>query len=208
MRDNGAKMCYLFLSGEHDGKWQPVNIWEDGTFMGEIDQHKLDVMHDRCKYIRREGLDIVFWLASDDSSNYSAQPVSKWIEFVDLAVDEFDKYACGYVAALEANEHFSSKWAAVADRLQQKTDKPIGIHETSGQYSYAKHGAIDIMYFQFGWNKSPAQIAATTRNVINALGGKPVIACEYNMSSDTNQARAQGDGGIAGGASGSGNGRN
>ena len=125
------------------------------------------------------------------------------------AVNLFDKYASAWIVGLEANEYYSDTTVNhFANQLQQLTSKPIGVHMTPMKYSAAQQPAVDGLWLQYGFNKSPSQVKSDTQNIAGKLGGKPVYATEYNLSSDSATAKAQGDAAISGGAHGTGNGRN
>ena len=61
------------------------------------------------------------------------------------------------------------------------------------------------MVLQYGFGKTPEQIAAMTRDAIAALG-KPVVAGEYNITGSENTSRSLGNAALSAGAAGFGNG--
>lgn len=125
------------------------------------------------------------------------------------AVRLFDADAMAWIVGLEANEYYSDGTINhYANQLQGLTSKHIGVHLTPMKYSAALQSTIDGLWLQYGFNKSPSQIASDTKSIISKMGGKPVHATEYNLSSDSATAKAQGDQAYANGAKSTGNGRN
>jgi len=147
-------------------------------------------------------------MADIPAMRFSTLSVQSQEQYQRDAVKHFDRYASGYWVGLELDEYYNVQQVAhYAEQLQKLTDKPIGTHQVQNQYSFASLGSVDHCYFQYGWGKSPGYMQSRTAQVKAALG-KPVIAAEYNKSSNTPQARAQGDAAMAGGAYATGNGRN
>jgi hypothetical protein len=124
-------------------------------------------------------------------------------------VKYFDKYASAYWIGLELNEYYNANttWH-YANQMQGLTDKEIGTHETPGRFGYAAHGSVDAAWIQAGFNKSGSYIQNLTAQARAALPNKRVYMTEYHKSSETAQAKALGDAGMAGGAHGTGNNRN
>jgi len=235
---NGDTVIYLYFSNQGDGSPNPTSFYVNNNFAGQIDGGKVDRMQKKLEICRDKDLQIVAWLFADDSSGISRSlsddNVNEYLEntidgvytksgngiittrasldsqkkYVKDVVDLFDKYIAEYVVALEGNEHMNSRIGPLADYLNGLTDKKIGTHQTPGAYNHARDiGSVDHHYHQYGWNKSPGAMKSTTQGVRGAVG-KPVVACEYNKSSDSGTAKAQGDGAMSGGAIGTGNGRN
>ena len=203
---NGDTVIYLYTSNVRDGAPVPTSFYVNDDLGGTIDKAKLTMMQGRMEYCRKKGLAIVAWLFADDSSRNSRDPDK--IRYTQDVVKHFGEYISEYVVALEANEHMKeADCQAVALALHQlDSKKPVGIHMTTGSYGWGKAGCYDKMYFQYGFGRSPAAIESQTRSVVAALK-KPVIAAEYNLSSQTNEAKAQGQAAMRGGAVGTGNGR-
>ena len=153
-------------------------------------------------------VDGVYLLSGDGEGPTIRAGLDTQKKYVKDVVDLFDDYISEYVVALEGNEHMDSRIGPLADYLDSLTDRKIGTHQTPGAYNHARDiGSVNHHYHQYGWGKSPGQMKSMTEGVRGAVG-KPVIASEYNKSSDSGGARAQGDGAMQGGAKGTGNGRN
>jgi hypothetical protein len=89
----------------------------------------------------------------------------------------------GYVACLECDEYWSAAHVQkLVAHLKSKTDKPVGVHLTSGlgghKGNMAYYANADYVFLQTGWNKTPAQITAMVKQAM-AVTGKPVVASEY-----------------------------
>jgi hypothetical protein len=78
-----------------------------------------------------------------------------------------------------------------------------GLGGHKGNLNYYKNA--DYIFLQFGWDKTPAQVAAMVKDAI-AKTGKPVIASEYAKESRTASAKALGEAACAAGAVGYGTG--
>ena len=160
-------------------------------------------MQKRLMYAIEEGMYIDGWLFADDSPSIAKQNIEIKLAYARKVVELFDRYLDRYVVALEANEHLKQDDCYTLANVLRKTGKPVGLHLTSGQYAWSAHPSIDIHYHQYGFGKTPDFIERETIRIRSALG-KPVIAAEYNLSSNNH---AQGDAALRGGAKGTGNGR-
>jgi hypothetical protein len=126
-------------------------------------------------------------------------------------VRRFDSKVTGYVACLECDEYWSpAKVNALVIHLKSITDKPVGVHLTSGigghKGNKEYYANADYVFLQTGWNKTPAEITAMVKQAI-AVTGKPVVASEYAVESRTAAAIALGNAACQAGAIGTGNGR-
>ena len=236
MKSDGADMCYLFIINERDGGWTPYSFYQGNNIGGTINQGVVDEYKARMDYIRSKDMGIIIVLRPDDSPNFvrtldqyvnlvkGAPTVSLTTDLLTMrfsvlstasqeqyqrdAVRLFDMYASGYWAGLELDEYYNIQQVDhYAKQLQGLTEKPIGTHQLSDRYNFAKLDSVDHCYFQYGWNKSPAHMQSRTSQVVADLN-KPVIAAEHNKTSNSAEARAQGDAAMAGGAYATGNGRN
>ena len=204
---NGDKVVYLYLSNYRDGP--EVSFYQNRQFGGTVDESRIKQMTKRMETCIDKDLQIVAWLFADDSSPISKASEATQKKYIDDAVDNFDKYISEYVVALEADEHLKlDRCAALSAHLDSKTKKKIGMHQVPGKYNYSQAiGNVNHHYHQYGFGKSASSIESSTRNVIGAVG-KPVVAAEYDKSSDSAGAKERGDAAMRGGAIGTGNGRN
>ena len=157
------------------------------------------------------GLSPVIWLTPDDSAGITNQSTAAQAAHFSEVVRRFDSKVSGYVACLECDEYWSAaKTNALVAHLKTITDKPIGVHLTTGIGGHSGnkeyYANADYIFLQFGWDKTPAQITAMVKQAI-AVTGKPVVASEYAKESRSAAARALGDAACLAGAIGTGNGR-
>jgi len=165
----------------------------------------------RLDELNNIGLKPVLWLTPDDSKSITKQSMAAQQAHFSEMVRRFDSKVTGYVACLECDEYWSpAQVQTLVAHLKTKTDKPVGVHLTSGLGGHKGNTAYyvnaDYVFLQFGWNKTPAQVAAMVKQAI-AVTGKPVVASEYAIESRTAAARALGDAACQAGAIGTGNGR-
>jgi hypothetical protein len=198
---NGDTHIYLYSRNAGDngggfnlGQINPQVDWET----------QLDVLN-------AAGLRPVMWLTPDDSRSITSQSLSAQQAHFSEMVRRFDNKVTGYVACLECDEYWSpAKVNALVIHLKSITDKPVGVHLTSGigghKGNTAYYANADYIFLQTGWNKTPAEITAMVKQAM-AVTGKPVVASEYAIDSRTTAARALGDAACRAGAIGTGNGR-
>jgi hypothetical protein len=157
------------------------------------------------------GLKPVMWLTPDDSRAITVQSIAAQQAHFNEVVRRFDDKVTGYVACLECDEYWSAaKVQALVAHLKSITDKPVGVHLTSGigghKGNMAYYANADYVFLQTGWDKTPAQITAMVKQAM-VVTGKPVVASEYAKESRSAAARALGNAACAAGAIGTGNGR-
>ena len=157
------------------------------------------------------GLKPVMWLTPDDSPKITSQSLDSQKAHFSEIVRRFDDKVTGYVTCLECDEYWSAaKTNALVAHLKSITDKPVGVHLTTGigghKGNKEYYANADYVYLQTGWDKTPAEITAMVKQAI-AVTGKPVVASEYAKESRSAAARALGDAACLAGAVGTGNGR-
>jgi len=157
------------------------------------------------------GLSPVIWLTPDDSASITRQSTAAQAAHFSEVVRRFDSRVSGYVACLECDEYWSAtKVNALVAHLKSITNKPVGVHLTSGiggkKGNKEYYANADYVFLQFGWDKTPAEISAMVKQTI-AITGKPVVASEYAKESRSAAARALGNAACRAGAIGTGNGR-
>ena len=198
---NGDTHIYLYTrnGGDNGGGFNlkaisPQPDWEA----------QLDTLND-------VGLKPVMWLTPDDSREITSQSLDAQKAHFSEVVRRFDDKVTGYVTCLECDEYWSaSKVNALVAHLKSITNKPVGVHLTSGigghKGNKEYYANADYVFLQTGWDKTPAQITAMVKQAI-AVTGKPVVASEYAKESRSPAARALGDAACLAGAIGTGNGR-
>jgi len=198
---NGDTHIYLYTrnGGDNGGGFNLSAISPQPDWEARLDE------------LNNMGLKPVLWLTPDDSRNITSQSMDAQKAHFDQMVTRFDNKVTGYVTCLECDEYFSAAQVqALVAHLKSKTNKPVGVHLTSGVGGHrgntAYYANADYVFLQTGWNKTPAQIAAMVKHAM-AVTGKPVVASEHSKESRTATARALGDAACAAGAIGTGNGR-
>jgi hypothetical protein len=161
--------------------------------------------------LNASGLKPVMWLTPDDSREITVQSIAAQQAHFNEVVRRFDDKVTGYVACLECDEYWSPAMVnALVIHLKSITDKPVGVHLTSGIGGHKGkneyYANADYVFLQTGWDKTPAQVAAMVKQAM-AVTGKPVVASEYAKESRTPAARALGNAACQAGAIGTGNGR-
>lgn len=209
MKGSGANFAYLYTMNQGDGPWTPQSFYQGHDIGGTINESDLDEMKQRMQYIRDQGMGIIIWLRADDSGGFNRTSKAKQEKYQADVVEHFDKYASAYVVGLEADEYMNaSSTNSYAAQLQSLTSKEIGVHLTGGNISHCLQPNIDACYYQYGFDKTASQIESDTRDKVGKLGGKPLYAAEYHLSSGSAAAKALGDAAMKGGAQGTGNNRN
>jgi len=198
---NGDTHIYLYSrnAGDNGGGYNLGQISPQADW--EI---QLDVLN-------ATGLKPVMWLTPDDSKSITKQSTAAQQAHFSEMVRRFDSKVTGYVACLECDEYWSpAKVNALVIHLKSITDKPVGVHLTSGigghKGNNEYYANADYVFLQTGWNKTPAEITAMVKQAI-AVTGKPVVASEYAIESRNAAARALGNAACLAGAIGTGNGR-
>ena len=198
---NGDTHIYLYTrnAGDNGGGFNLGQINPQADWEAHLD------------ILNAAGLKPVLWLTPDDSRSITKQSMAAQQAHFSEMVHRFDSKVTGYVACLECDEYWSPVQVQnLIAHLKTKTDKPVGVHLTSGLGGHkgntAYYANADYVFLQLGWNKTPAQVAAMVKQAI-AVTGKPVVASEYAIESRTAAARELGNAACQAGAIGTGNGR-
>ena len=198
---NGDTHIYLYTrnGGDNGGGYNLSAISPQPDWEARLDE------------LNNIGLKPVLWLTPDDSKNITNQSIDAQKAHFTNMVTRFDSKVTGYVPCLECDEYWSAAQVqALVAHLKSITDKPVGVHLTSGLGGHkgntAYYANADYVFLQFGWDKTPTQVAAMVKQAM-IVTGKPVVASEYAKESRKVAARALGDAACAAGAIGTGNGR-
>ena len=198
---NGDTHIYLYTrnGGDNGGGFNLSSISPQPDWEARLDE------------LNNIGLKPVLWLTPDDSKNITSQSMAAQKAHFDQMVTRFDSRVTGYVTCLECDEYFSpAQVQALVAHLKSKTDKPVGVHLTSGVGGHKGNTAYytnaDYVFLQFGWDKTPAEITAMVKQAM-IVTGKPVVASEYALESRKAAARVLGNAACLAGAIGTGNGR-
>jgi hypothetical protein len=171
----------------------------------------------RLRELRAEGLEPVLWLIPESKNGDHKASMAEHFAFIDRTVSSYDKEASAYVVCLECDEMFSpAEVNQMVRHIKSKTDRPIAVHLAPGVGGFKRdvsyYAEADYIYLQFGDHLSGDYVADTEMAVAmlkEAMKlGKPVVANEYSLYSESAQAKALGDRLCAEGAVGTGNGRN
>ena len=198
---NGDTHIYLYSrnAGDNGGGYNLGQISPQADWEAQLD------------ILNNAGLKPVLWLTPDDSKSITNQSIAAQQAHFSEMVRRFDSKVTGYVACLECDEYWSpAQVNALVNHLKSISDKPVGVHLTTGLGGHrgntSYYANADYVFLQFGWNKTPAQVAAMVKHAM-IVTGKPVVASEYALESRKAAARALGDAACAAGAIGTGNGR-
>ena len=198
---NGDTHIYLYTrnGGDNGGGYNLGQISPQADWEVRLDE------------LNSVGLKPVLWLTPDDSKSITKQSMAAQQAHFSEMVRRFDSKVTGYVACLECDEYWSpAQVQTLVAHLKTKTDKPVGVHLTTGLGGHrgntSYYANADYVFLQFGWNKTPEQVAAMVKHAI-AVTGKPVVASEYAHESRSAAARALGNAACQAGAIGTGNGR-
>ena len=171
----------------------------------------------RLRELRAEGLEPVLWLIPESKNGDHKESMDNHLAFIDKTVNSYDKESSAYVVCLECDEMFSSAEVnQMVRHAKSRTNKPIAVHLAPGVGGFkgdtSYYAEADYIFLQFGDHLTGDYVADTAMAVAmlkEALKlGKPVVANEYSLYSESAQAKALGDRLCAEGAVGTGNGRN
>ena len=171
----------------------------------------------RLRELRASGLHPVLWLIPESRHGDYKESMANHLAFIDKTVASYDNEASGYVVCLECDETFTAaEVTQMVRHVKRKTKKPVaghlapGVGGFKGDTSY--YAEADYIYLQFGDHLTGDYVADTEMAVAmlkEAMKlGKPVVANEYSLYSESEKAKALGDRLCAEGAVGTGNGRN
>lgn len=209
LKGKGANSINLYLLNEGDYGGEIVCPYRNNRWFGaELDLARLAEWEDVFRCCLAMGLAPIFWCAADDSPvirdgwKNKRQAVANILMYL---AARFDRYALAWVIGLECNE-----WSNARDVdfygsiLAASVKHPVGVHQTSGRWDYARASCFYYMMLQYGFGRKnhtakPEDVAALTRKCMSELG-KPVVACEYSRYGDSAQARAAGQAAISAGA--------
>jgi len=170
----------------------------------------------RLRELRAEGLEPVLWLIPESKNGDHKESMDNHLAFIDKTVNSYDKESSAYVVCLECDEMFSSAEVnQMVRHAKSRTNKPIAVHLAPGVGGFkgdtSYYAEADYIFLQFGDHLTGDYVADTAMAVAmlkEALKlGKPVVANEYSLYSESAQAKALGDRLCAEGAVGTGNGR-
>jgi hypothetical protein len=190
---NGDTTVWLYVANQRDGRPAPTTIYR-GIYGGEIDGARIGVMRQRLEAYRRHGLRVVAWLTADDSRALSGASLATHLRHVELVHKHLGDLIDEYCVGLEMNEDDRRRHAAtMIAHCRDVTGKRVGVHLTTGRWKEAVDWGAEVLYYQYGFDRTPEECSADTENVIKKLAGRCVfIGSEYHLSSDTDEARAIG----------------
>ena len=208
-KNNGDTLFYIMTHSENPAENINPFVGDWSQFGLTVDENKMKNWDKRIQRVFDKGLVPVIWMYCDDFGKVKRLSSERRNKYIDEMVKRFDKYANCYVIGIEEDETMGLGIAQeTASRLKMRTKKPIGSHQLPGHSNYAPSiPEVSIHFHQYNLNLSEAQMKSETSKHINAIGGKKFIAAEYNRSSESNQAKAQGQAAMSAGANGTGNGR-
>ena len=199
MKGRGCNTAHLFTSNKADGENAGFCIYGN-AWDWSVDPAFVNVMINRIKTLRKNGFAVVLWLFADDSASWNAIAKTNFPQHLnDLKKQGFLDYASTVVVGLELNEYYNAtEVAALVNATRAVYKDKIGIHQTSGNTSYASLG--DLVFYQVNPGTSVTAIQAAVKNV-KAKTGKPVNMFEMERHPD----RVRSEAALAAGAFGVGN---
>lgn len=178
MKGRGCDTAHVFLMNGGDG---------EGAGYTAVDNAKLT--QKRIKKLFVEGFAIVPWIIADDSSAYAKQlfanPGAFMAAFRSAGIFDYASYV---VAGLEMDEYGNaSQWGSVVDAIRKYAPgKKIGVHHTSGKYTFAAYGDIVLDQLDPG-RSSKSAITASIKKIIAM--GKAAVGFEYERHADRTKAQ-------------------
>lgn len=169
MKSRGCNTAHVILMNNHDG---------EGAGYTALDNPSLT--KSRIKKLFTNGFAIVPWIITDDSSVYAKWLFSdpeKYIKsFKDIGVFDYASYV---VAGLEMDEYGNaSQWSSVIAAIKKYCPgMKIGVHHTSGKYTFA--GLGDIVLDQLDPSNANKTTITNSINKIKALGNE-AVGFEYS----------------------------
>jgi len=190
---NGDTAVWLYVANERDGRPAPTSIYRD-TYGGEVNGARIAIMRQRLAAYRRHGLHVVAWLTADDSRTIAGASLASHLLHVELVHKHLGDLVDEYCVGLEMNEDDRRRHAAdLVEHCRDVTGKRVGVHLTTGRWKQAVDWGADVLYYQYGFGRTPEECRADTEDVIRNLAGRcAFIGSEYHLSSDTDEARAIG----------------
>jgi len=158
---NGDTHIYLYTrnGGDNGGGFNLSSISPQPDWEVQLDT------------LNASGLKPVMWLTPDDSPSITSQSLSAQQAHFSEMVRRFDGKVTGYVVCLECDEYWSAAQVQnLVTHLKSKTNKPVGVHLTSGVGGYSGnkeyYANADYVFLQTGWNKTSAEITAMVKQAI------------------------------------------
>lgn len=187
IKGRGCNCVHLILCNKGDGENANYCIYGNSVTW-KINKSFTDVMTKRIKQFRKEGLGVVLWLTTDDSSAWNAELARNPQQYInDIDSLGWFKYASTVVVGLELDEYWSANQvSSFVKALRTKYKGKIGVHQTSGKTNYA--GLADIMFYQTNPGKSTTQIASETKAALKC--GKPVNFFEMERQENRTKCEA------------------
>ena len=187
MKDRGCNTAHVIFINQGDGEGAGYNV-----------VNSIKLTKDRIKYIRKQGLAVVPWIITDDSSAYAKTLFKDPDGYIKTLADAgvFDE-ASYIVLGLEMNEYGSAKdWNNLCVAVRKYCPKKkIGVHHVSSSYTYAALGDIVLDQCE-PKNATPAKVASQI-NKIKSMG-KEAVGFEYARQPNRSLAQAALDAGAIG----------
>lgn len=181
MKARGVNTAHVFVGNIGDGEYSGYSIY-GRTCSWHVDTAMAQTMRDRIRSLRGEGLAVVVWLLSDDSSAFNRAVAADFARYLrDLESEGLLAYASTVVVGLEVDEYYSSaQVAALVEAVRAVYHGKVGVHQTSGRQDYAP--LADIFFGQVKPETSLAGIAAAVAKF--KASGKPVNLFECRRQED------------------------
>ena len=187
MKGRGCNCAAVFVSNKADGEKAGYSPYGN-KFDFVIDKNYCKVMGDRIKYLNKQGLGVILFLAADDSTAWNNAMAKNFAQYCkDIKGLGWFDYASTVIIGLEIEEYWKSSnlVASLIDTLRQFYKGKIGTHHTSN--NYALGGASDVLFVQMNPGQSDAAITAFVKKVKGATG-KPVNMFELERNEDRHRS--------------------
>jgi len=200
-KELGFNQVCLFLANEGDGGPVPTTFYRDAWF-GAIDQDRTEMMRVRIQQAKAMGFAVELWGIPDDSPSLSRATPEQLAGFYADCAKLFGDLADSWCIGLEVDEWGERWWNTLWHQTDMKvvagavaalkaTGKPVAVHLTHyKKIDMAHQSGADTFNAQFGWLKTPAQMAEAMTWINARKGNMRVVACEFNRDSTTPLATA------------------
>ena len=180
LKATGFNATLLFVSNYKDGVafGGPTNIYTN-EFAGAVDPDKHKELVRRLDYAASIGLHVCICLVADDGG-YPYTDTAKMCQHATVMLNALAGHYDSVMAWLEPEENCGgyTRFESFVNHVASKTDKPVGVHGTTGKYEWAERIAgCDFIILQ-GWYKdSPANNVSRVKSIMGKTK-KPIYVWE------------------------------
>jgi hypothetical protein len=194
MKDRGCNTAQLILLNLGDGMGAPYSIYGDKILsFGRPDKSIAKMFLNRIKYIRDQGMAVILWLMTDDSTAWNKQVAANANAYIkdlhDTGLLDEDLISI-VVLGLEMSEYFSNAKDvyAIFSALKEKWPGMIGTHDVPYKYTFHTYG--DLVFYQVDPGTT-AKSALSLLQTVKDRTGKPVHMFEMERNATDNNCHAK-----------------